>query len=391
LGPNSMDRQVISDLATAGVTGFRVNLSHTSIEHLEEILEFIQRCTSVPVCLDTEGAQLRTGDLGRGFTVQVGERVRLVPDALAGESSAIPITPGEALGRIEASSRMSIDFDSVFLRVDRVADGAADATVLSGGQIGSHKAVTAFPSPPLPSFSSKDRAAIRIGMQHGVREYALSFCEQAAAVHQLREIIGPERTIIAKIESREGVRNLGKIAEFADALLIDRGDLSREVRLEASPLLQKAIIRKAKALGTPVYVATNLLESMVGKRAPTRAEVNDVMNTLLDGADGLVLAAETAVGQYPVEAARMIMALIKEYEGSLEGYRIDDLLGDHPLSIDRNLRALPRGAPGPKEFHPQASVPVPPGTAAGWMSEPLERSSPPRRPLPTPTQEASVS
>ena len=138
----------------------------------------------------------------------------------------------------------------------------------------------------------------------------------------------------------EGVRNLSKIARFADAIVIDRGDLSREVRLEAIPLLQKAIIRKANALGVPVYVATNLLESMVTRRTPTRAEVNDVMNTLLDGANGLVLAAETAIGNYPVEAARMIVSLMREYEASIEGYRVDDLLGDHPLALERSHRGV---------------------------------------------------
>jgi pyruvate kinase len=165
-------------------------------------------------------------------------------------------------------------------------------------------------------------------------------------VHRLRAIVGPGATIIAKIESREGVRNLASIAPLVDALLIDRGDLSREVRLEAIPLLQKAIIRKANGLGVPVYVATNLLESMVARRTPTRAEVNDVMNTLLDGADGLVLAAETAVGMYPVEAARMIKALLREFEASMEGYGMDDLLGDHPLSARAIAREpLPSMAP----------------------------------------------
>lgn len=152
-------------------------------------------------------------------------------------------------------------------------------------------------------------------------------------MRKLRELAGPGTRVIAKVESREGVRNLEEIARSADGILIDRGDLSREVRLEAIPLLQKSIIRKANELGVPVYVATNLLESMVTRRAPTRAEVNDVINTLLDGANGLVLAAETAIGKYPVEAARMIATLLKEYEGSSAGYRLEDLLGEHPLAV----------------------------------------------------------
>ncbi len=339
LGPSSLNSQVIPQLEAAGVTSFRINMSHTALDDLERVIRLIQKHSKVPICLDTEGAQIRTGVLREGSEAVEGTHVRLVSDATPGDSTTIPISPRDAVDRLEPSARMSIDFDSVVLRVDSVHDGAAEATVLTGGEIRSRKAVTAFPSPPLPAFSEKDLEAIHCAVLNEVPQYALSFCEHPSSVSQLREMVGPTSTIMAKIESRKGVRNLTKIAQMADQLIIDRGDLSREVRLEAIPLLQKAIIRKANALGIPVYVATNLLESMVTRRSPTRAEVNDVMNTLLDGADGLVLASETAVGKYPVEAARMIMTLLKEYEGSIEGYHIDDLLGDHPLALDRRHRA----------------------------------------------------
>ena len=336
LGPSSLKEGVIAQLEATGVTSFRINMSHTDIADLEGVIHFIQECTKVPICIDTEGAQIRTGVMNDGVAVLEGSQVRLVPEAIQGNATTIPLTPGSAIDRLEPASRMSIDFDSVILRIDKVADGVAEATVITGGEVGSRKAVTAFPSPHLPTFSEKDLLAIRFAIRNQVHEFDLSFCDHQNAVSRLREMIGPKDAIIAKIESREGVRNLGEIAQYADGILIDRGDLSREVRLEAIPLLQKAIIRKANAVGTPVYVATNLLESMVTRRTPTRAEVNDVINTLLDGANGLVLAAETAIGKYPVEAARMIAALLREYEGSIEGYHLDDLLGDHPLSVDRS-------------------------------------------------------
>ena len=307
-------------------------MSHTEIGDLEHVVRLIQKSTKVPICIDTEGAQLRTGFMQDGVVVAEGSLVRLVPEAVRGDAATIPITPGSAIERLEPGSRMSIDFDSVLLRIDRVIDAAAEATVMTGGEIGSRKAVTAFPSPELPTFSEKDLLAIRFAVEHEVHEFDLSFCNHQSSVEHLRKMVGPKDTVIAKVESREGVRNLTEISESADGILIDRGDLSREVRLEAIPLLQKAIIRKANAVGTPVYVATNLLESMVTRRTPTRAEVNDVINTLLDGANGLVLAAETAIGKYPVEAAKMIAALLKEYEGSIEGYHLDDLLGAHPLA-----------------------------------------------------------
>lgn len=338
LGPSSLNPRTISALEATGVTSFRINMSHTETRDLERVIRLIQKCTDVPICLDTEGSQIRTGPMKEQASVVEGSHVRLVAGNMVGDSATIPITPGHVVEKLEPSARISIDFDSVVLRVDRVSSAVAEATVLSGGEVGSRKAVTTFPSVPLPSFSEKDLRAIRTAVLHGIREYALSFCEHPSSINHLRELVGPRSTIIAKVESRKGVRNLSKIAQFADAILIDRGDLSREVRLEAIPLLQKAIIRKANALGVPVYVATNLLESMVTRRSPTRAEVNDVMNTLLDGADGLVLAAETAIGRYPVEAAQMVMTLLREYEGSVEGYRIEDLLGDHPLALERTHR-----------------------------------------------------
>ncbi|MGB6442655.1 MAG: pyruvate kinase [Thermoplasmata archaeon] len=332
LGPSSMNEPVISQLEEIGVASFRINMSHTDIAELGPNIRFIQRCSKVPICIDTEGPQIRTGRMADGVTVTEGSPVRLVADPAPGDASRIPLTPAHIVGKLEPGARMSIDFDSVLLRIDRVTAGAADATVLTGGEVGTRTAVTALPSPVLAPLSEKDLLAIQIALDHRVREFDVSFCNHPDTVSRLRGIVGRDATIIAKIESREGVRNLEEIARRADRLLIDRGDLSREVRVQAIPLLQKAIIRRANDLGVPVYVATNLLESMVRRRAPTRAEVNDVINTLMDGANGLVLAAETAIGKYPVEAARMIAALLKEYEGSIEGYQINDLLGDHPLS-----------------------------------------------------------
>jgi sulfate adenylyltransferase len=341
LGPSSLHGPIIRQLDEAGVTSFRINMSHTDIGELEHLIHLIQDSTRVPICIDSEGAQIRTGVMEEDIRVVEGSRVRLVAGEGTGDTSTIPITPAEAVPRLARWARVSIDFDSVVLRIDRVTQGRAEATVLTGGEVGTRKAVTAFPAPQIPAFSEKDLLAIRCAVLNGIQEYALSFCEQPASINQLREMVGPDSTIMAKIESRKGVRNLAKISQSADRIIIDRGDLSREVRLEAIPLLQKAIIRKANALGVPVYVATNLLESMVTKRTPTRAEVNDVMNTLLDGADGLVLASETAIGKYPVEAVKMIASLLREYEGSIEGYHIDDLLGDHPLSAVRARRRPP--------------------------------------------------
>ncbi len=332
LGPSSLTERVIAQLEEAGARLFRINMSHTEVDNLERILRFVRKCTRVPLSIDTEGARMRTGLMSDRVTVFQGGHVRLVPEAFWGDAYTVPITPGDAISRLAPGARVSIDFDAVILRIDSVEDGSAEATVVSGGEVGTRKAVTAHPSPELSTFSGKDRVAARIALENGVREFALSFCEHAESVRELRAMVGADAQIVAKIESRDGVRNLDEILGATDKILIDRGDLSREVRIEGIPMLQKEIIRRANARHVPVYVATNLLESMVTRRVPTRAEVNDVINTLLDGADGLVLSAETAVGTYPAEAARMIAVLLREFRRSTGGRELEELLGEHPLA-----------------------------------------------------------
>jgi pyruvate kinase len=351
LGPSSLNERVIRALDEIGVSSFRINMSHTELSDLGGIMDLIQNLTEVPICIDTEGAQMRTGVMDPGTSVVEGTRVRLSSAPEPGDETTIPLTPGYVVDQLRTGAWMSIDFDSVLLRIDRVEGGSAFAKVITGGDVGTRKAVTALPSPKLSTFSEKDLPAIQLAARRGIHQFALSFCDHADSVRRLRALVGRDATIIAKIESREGVRNLTEIARVADRLLIDRGDLSRAVRLEAIPLLQKAIVRRANTLGIPVYVATNLLESMVTRRTPTRAEVNDVINTLLDGANGLVLAAETAIGKFPVEAARMIATLLKEYDGSIEGYHLEDLLGEHPLSVHPATRPDTRASTAGPNAH----------------------------------------
>lgn len=349
LGPSSLNERVLAELESAGAALFRINMSHTDVEKLGPILRYVRAHSKVPISIDTEGARMRTGQMTEGVAVLEGDIVRLVSAAFWGDAYLIPIIPGNAIEQLVPGARVSIDFDAAVLRVDALSDVGAEATVLVGGEIGTRKAVTALPSPTLPTFSEKDRVAARIAAEGGVREFALSFCEDASSVRELRSITGDDATIVAKIESREGVRNLDAILQEADKILIDRGDLSREVRMEGVPMLQKEIIRRANASGVPVHVATNFLESMVTHRVPTRAEVNDAMNTLLDGADGLVLSAETAAGGWPGESARVMASLIREFERSRGvGERpLEELLGDHPLAESHGTKTLVGGSPAP--------------------------------------------
>jgi pyruvate kinase len=210
---------------------------------------------------------------------------------------------------------LTIGEDDVRLRITaRAKDGSVLARVARGGMVGTNKGVAADQDVPLPSFSQKDRRAICSARQQGILHYALSFARGEEPVRQLRVMAGEDATLIAKVESQAGLTNLDGIIRAADAVLIDRGDLSREVPVGRLPELQRHIIAGAHRKPAPAYVATNLLDSMVAFDRPFRAEVNDIVGLLLDGANGLVLAAETAVGKYPLQCVRMVRRLIDEHE-----------------------------------------------------------------------------
>lgn len=311
-----MDERVITRLDELGVSLFRINLSHTAVDAVEETIARIQGYTSVPICLDTEGAQVRTGKMRDG-TVDITENtvIRAYAEPVDGDAEKFKLYPPEVVDRLRPGDLISIDFDAVLVQVTEASPGCATMRVINGGRMGSNKAVSVqnrlFELPPL---TEKDKQALRIGAEMGITNAALSFANRADDIEYLRKAFRDDAFVISKIECRNGIRNLQEILEASDAALIDRGDLSREFPLERIPGLQKDIIGQAKAQKTPVYVATNLLESMVTSTTPTRAEVNDVYNTLMDGADGLVLAAETAIGKHPIRCADMIARMINEFE-----------------------------------------------------------------------------
>lgn len=326
LGPASLNEKTIVRLDEVGVDVFRINLSHTPIEKVAPTIELIKRYTVKPVCLDSEGAQVRTAYMeGNGILLEENSHVEVVSEVLLGSPKRFTLTPEFIVPMIRPGDLIAVDFDSVLLQVMSTDGRTIKAKVISGGLVGSNKAVTVDRRLDMPVMSPKDKEAIRIGLRYGVNHFALSFASSASAVEEFRSHTGTEAFVISKIESKLGLENLDGIGALSDALLIDRGDLSREEPIDKIPFIQKLIIRRATELGVPVYVATNLLESMVKSKKPTRAEANDVINTLLDGAAGLVLAAETAIGAYPVNCANMIARLVKDFEDVKAGVSLEEL------------------------------------------------------------------
>lgn len=315
LGPASMEAGVIRRLDECGASLFRVNLSHTQVRDLPAIVQTIRDATDVPICLDTEGAQIRTGNLVTGsIDLHDNTVVRVHHLPVPGDDWNFNLYPRGVARALAPGDFLSIDFNSALVQVVEVDEDGVLMRVLQGGLVGQNKGVSVEREIQIPSLTDKDREALELGVRLGIRHVALSFARTGEDVRELRELAGADAHVISKIETLAGLANLEEIAAESDALLIDRGDLSRQVAIEHLPETQKRIIKRARAVGTRVYVATNLLESMVSQPTPTRAEVNDIHTTLSDGADGLVLAAETAIGRYPVRCASMVRKMIHVFE-----------------------------------------------------------------------------
>jgi len=341
LGPASLNHRTIQRLEQSGAALFRINLSHTKLADLPRIIETIREATQVPICLDSEGAQIRTGEFVDGsINLRENTIVRVHFRRVPADDKNLNFYPLGIAKLLRLGDFVSIDFNSVLVQVIAKQEDCVLMRVLQGGLVGQNKAVTVERDIPMPPLTDKDETALALGREMGLSHFALSFASRGEDVQYLRRIVGKEAFVISKIESRSGLENLEEIAAGSDALLIDRGDLSRQVPIEMLPQTQKSIIHRAKAVGRRVYVATNLLESMVSLPNPTRAEVNDIYNTLADGADGLVLAAETAIGKYPIQCASMVSKIIHVFQRDV----VDNTNNDQFYPLDAvSLLVEPHG------------------------------------------------
>ncbi len=338
IGPSSMDKVIVQKMNQAGVDIFRINLSHTQVKDIPRLINTLRSWTNKPIALDSEGAQIRTGKFKNNkVEIKPYSLVTLHPANVKGDSAKIPLYPVEPAKTFKPGDLVYIDFDSVILQVTAIKSGKVLARTLSGGVIGSNKAVAMDRAINLPPFTKKDLAAFSLAKKLKITDIGLSFADSKESVRALRALFPYPISVISKIESRTGLRNLKEIAKESDAVLIDRGDLSRDVPLQELGLAQQYILSVTKELNAPVYVATNLLESMIHSSQPTRAEINDITSTLLAGANGLVLAAETAIGKYPVESVRIAAGVIKETEDYLvkkySSQRYDGDLYDYSFSL----------------------------------------------------------
>ncbi len=328
LGPASHDPEIVTRLAREGVDIFRINYSHGRQEQWKEAVEYVRQAEQrlgkyLPVIGDLQGPTIRTGILDEPLVVKRGDTVHLVNrDKASASQREIPIPNRKVFDVLEEGDIVVIGAGALWLRVDEIHVDYVRCTVLNDAVCKSEQTLAVLGKDiPVPCLTEKDIQDIEFSIEAGVDYLALSFVRTAEDVRVLKDILQDKKCsdikIIAKIETKSAVENLDSIIREADAVLVARGDLAMYFPLEKIPKIQELIVKKALYYAKPVIVATQLLESMVEKPFPTRSEVVDISIAVKQGADALMLAEETAVGKYPVEAVKWLRKIIEEAEQDL--------------------------------------------------------------------------
>ncbi|VVM62421.1 MULTISPECIES: pyruvate kinase [Pseudomonas] len=321
LGPAINGIDDVRQLVAAGVNIFRLNFSHG--EHADHALRYqwireVEQQLNYPlgILMDLQGPKLRVGRFAEGkVQLQRGQALRLDLDSTPGDSHRINLPHPEIIAALQPGMDLLLDDGKLRLRVTAKHDDAIDTEVLAGGELSDRKGVNVPQAVlELSPLTAKDRRDLAFGLELGVDWVALSFVQRPEDIIEARELIGDRAYLMAKIEKPSAVDQLQAIAELSDAIMVARGDLGVEVPAESVPQIQKHIINTCRQLGRPVVVATQMLESMRFSPAPTRAEVTDVANAVAEGADAVMLSAETASGDYPLEAVQMMSKIIRQVE-----------------------------------------------------------------------------
>lgn len=322
LGPASSDRATIEALFNAGADVFRLNFSHGShADHKRrlDIIRAIERDSGRPigVLLDLQGPKLRLGAFIDGpVTLRAGDAFRLDMDhELLGDQRRAPLPHAEIYAALEVGAELLIDDGRVRLRVESFGPEHAETRVVIGGRVSDRKGVN-VPGVvlPLSAMTDKDHADLDYGLNLGVDWVALSFVQRPEDIEEIKRIVAGRAGVVAKLEKPAAIHSLEAIVAASDAVMVARGDLGVEMPPEQVPAIQKRIVRACRKAGKPVIVATQMLESMVSAPVPTRAEASDVATAIYDGADAVMLSAESASGQYPLDAVRIMDSIIAQTE-----------------------------------------------------------------------------
>ena len=325
VGPATASYEGIERLYEAGMSVVRLNMSHASQDEAAEIINWIKTLNRkvrypMPIMLDTQGPEIRTGPLDEPLLLHAGQKVYLdVAPQPADDAPSISVNYPGLAEAVAVGDRVRLDNGLINLRVAARTDDRLECQVVDGGVLGSRKHVN-LPGVAvnLASITDKDRDDIAFGIAHEIDFIALSFVRSADDIGELRELLGPRAgrviQVIAKIENTEGVRNAEQIARAADAVMVARGDLGIETDIATLPIVQRRLAETCARLGKRCIVATHLMESMIENPIPTRAEVTDVANAVYEGADAVMLSGETSIGAYPYRCVEQLANIAQASE-----------------------------------------------------------------------------
>jgi len=363
LGPSTSSRSKIRQLIQAGMDVARLNFSHGSHESQLEAIHLVRECAAelgkpVAILQDLQGPKLRVGELPpQGIILTSGAKIRFFmvgegEEQLEGENLSLPLDVPNLTKAVKPGNRILLDDGKLELMVTGVNDLNIETKVIIGGILKSHKGVN-LPGADLgiARFTEKDHIDLQFGLANHVDYIAISFVETAEDIRQVKRIIGemdPSRKntpIIAKLERPGAIKNLHEIIHTAEGVMVARGDLGVETSPALVPIVQKEIIQMANKHAKLVITATQMLESMIENPRPTRAEASDVANAIFDGTDAVMLSAETASGQYPIESVKMMVSIIQEaekhfLEWSHSGEFPEAALRDDALAISNAAKTL---------------------------------------------------
>lgn len=321
LGPASSSPEMIRKLFDAGVDVFRLNFSHGSHDdHREryEVIRSVEKEVGQPIAIlqDLQGPKIRLGMVNGGrMMLEKGEIIRFVLAKESKEAHTLPLPHKEIFDAVMPKHHLLIDDGKVRLQVERITDTAIEARVINGGPVTDRKGVN-LPDTilDLSPITAKDREDLAFGLELGVDWVAFSFVQRPSDLIEAHALVGGRAGVLAKIEKPSALASMEELVRLADAIMVARGDLGVEIPPEDVPGAQKDLVRACRMAGKPVIIATQMLESMISSPTPTRAEASDVATAIYDGADAVMLSAESASGQYPIEAVEIMDHIIGHTE-----------------------------------------------------------------------------
>lgn len=394
LGPVSSSEDTLRAMVRAGMDVARLNFSHGTHESHASLMAAVRKVAReeghvVALLQDLQGPRVRVSEMAGGQAqLATGSRVLLTTTEVVGTPERITVRGAPLPRDVLPGDRILLDDGAIELEVLSTSNTEVECTVKIGGILKSHKGVV-VPERTLsiPTITEKDRADVAFGVEQGVDYVAMSFVRSAEDIHRLRgllsELGGGEIPIVAKIEKHEAISSFDEILLAADAVMVARGDLGIEVAAEEVPFLQKMIISSCNAAGKPVVTATQMLDSMIRNPRPTRAEVNDVANAILDGSDATMLSGETAAGAYPVEAVATMARIAERTDAALP---YDTLMQKTAMARMRNVTDAVGQATCEMAYELGAKAIIT-STESGYTARMIARHRPPTQIIaPTPSE-----